>query len=151
MNRRYLLVLLRVATGFLFLYAGASKIMDPEWSAAGYLSAAKTFPDFYSWLLSPEILPAVNFINEWGLALLGVSLILGVFVRLSSVLGAVLMLLYYIPILDFPYAGEHSYIVDEHIIYILVLLYFASVNAGRVLGLDGIFTSGFGKLAKLLG
>lgn len=122
--------------GWLMFYAGITKVLNPSWSAVGYLKGAKTFAGFYNWLLTPNVLPVVNFINEWGLTLLGVSLILGIFVRLSSVLGAVLMILYYLPILDFPYVGEHSYLVDEHIIYALVLLYFAVVRAGRVMGLE---------------
>lgn len=130
------LFLLRVSTGWLMLYAGVTKIMDPAWSAAGYLQGAKTFPGLFQWFLQPGVLPAVNFVNEWGLALLGISLILGVAVRLSSLLGAVLMLLYYFPILDFPYPNPHSYIADEHIIYALVLILFASLRAGRTWGLE---------------
>ena len=129
--------LLRISLGWLMLYAGVTKIIDPAWSAAGYLRGAKTFPGFYDWLIQPSLLPTVNFINEWGLTLLGASLILGVFVRLSSVLGALLMILYYLPVLDFPYPNPHSYIVDEHIIYALALLYLAAVRAGRVWGLEG--------------
>ncbi len=133
------LFLLRIATGWMMLYAGVTKIMDPAWSAAGYLRGAKMFPAFFQWLLQPSILPTVNFVNEWGLTLLGVSLILGIGVRLSSILGAVLMLLYYLPILNFPYPNLHSYIVDQHVIYIFVLLFFASVRAGRIWGLEHIF------------
>ena len=118
------------------LYAGITKVLNPQWSADGYLKGAKTFAGLYQWLLSPGILPVANFVNEWGLTLLGVSLILGIFVRLSSVLGAVLMLLYYFPVLVFPYAGEHSYIVDDHIIYAFVLLFLAAMRAGRIWGLD---------------
>jgi thiosulfate dehydrogenase [quinone] large subunit len=130
------LFFLRVATGWMMLYAGITKIINPAWSAEGYLKGAKTFTGFYQWLAGPGILPAVNFVNEWGLTLLGVSLILGIGVRLSSVLGAVLMLLYYFPVLDFPYPNPHSYLVDEHIIYTLVLLLLASFRAGRVWGLE---------------
>ncbi|OGF62601.1 hypothetical protein A3C77_03745 [Candidatus Giovannonibacteria bacterium RIFCSPHIGHO2_02_FULL_45_13] len=117
-------------------YAGITKILDPNWSAAGYLKGAKTFVGFYQWLLQPNILPALNFVNEWGLTLLGISLVFGVFVRLSSVLGAILMLLYYFPILQFPYPNPYSYIVDEHIIYTLALLFLASLRAGRIWGLE---------------
>ena len=135
-SQKLFLFLTRIALGWLFFYAGITKVLNPNWSAAGYLRGVKTFTGFYDWLLTPTILPTVNFINEWGLTLLGVSLILGIFVRLSSVLGAALMILYYLPILDFPYVGEHSYLVDEHIIYALTLLYFAAVRAGRVMGLE---------------
>lgn len=117
-------------------YAGIIKVIDPAWSAAGYLKGAKMFTGFYQLLLTPNILPIVNVMNEWGLTLLGLSLIFGVFVRLSSLLGAILMLLYYFPILDFPYPNLHAYIVDEHIIYISVLLLFASFRAGRTWGLE---------------
>ncbi len=111
-------------------------MLNPEWSAAGYLRGAKTFTDFYQWLATPGVLPFVNFVNEWGLTLLGVSLIAGVFVRLSSFLAALLMLLYYLPMLNFPYPNSYSFIVDEHIIYISALLLLASFRAGRVWGLE---------------
>lgn len=130
------LFILRVSTGWLMFYAGITKVLNPEWSAAGYLKGAKTFVGFYQWLTSSGLLPIVNFLNEWGLTLLGVSLILGIGVRLSSILGAVLMLLYYFPVLDFPYPNPHSYIIDEHIIYAMILLLFASLRAGRVWGLE---------------
>ena len=111
-------------------------MLDPNWSAAGYLRGAKTFVGFYQWLLTPAILPTLNFINEWGLTLLGVSLIFGVAVRLSSILGAILMLMYYFPILQFPYPNPYAYIVDEHIIYVAALLFLAAIRAGRVWGLE---------------
>jgi thiosulfate dehydrogenase [quinone] large subunit len=91
---------------------------------------AKTFAWFYNLLASPSLLPFVDFLNKWGLTLIGLSLILGVFSKLSSLLGAILMLLYYFPILQFPYPNPHSFIVDEHIIYLLslVLLYFLDAD-----------------------
>lgn len=130
------LFLLRVTLGWMYFYAGITKVLNPNWSAAGYLKGAKSFTGFYQWLLEPGILPIVNFLNEWGLTLLGVSLILGIFVRLSSILGAVLMLLYYLAILQFPYPNTHAYIVDEHIIYITALLFLAAIRAGHVWGLE---------------
>ncbi len=129
------LFLLRISLGWLMFYAGITKVLNPSWSAAGYLNSAKTFHSLFAWFASPNILPVTNFLNQWGLTLLGASLILGIFVRFSSALGMALMFLYYLPILDFPIAGR-SYIIDEHIIYTLVLFYFASVKAGRVYGLE---------------
>ena len=134
--QKFSLFILRVSMGWLMLYAGLTKVLNPQWSAAFYLKDAKMFGGFFQWFMRPEIMPITNWLNEWGLTVLGVSLILGVFVRLTSIYGVVLMLLYYFPILDFPYAGEHSFIVDEHIIYTLVLLFFAAIRAGRVWGLE---------------
>lgn len=155
-GQKVVLFLLRVSLGWLFFYAGVTKLFDPGWTAAGYLQGAKTFGWFYEWLLTPNVLPIVNFLNEWGLTLLGVSLILGVAVRLSAMLGALLMLLYYFVILDFPYPNAHSFIVDEHIIYALALLLLACVRAGRVWGLERWCASlpvcsKFPKLRNLLG
>lgn len=130
------MAVLRIATGWLMFYAGITKVLNPEWSAAGYLNNAKTFTGLFQWLASPGMLPVINFINEWGLTLLGLSLILGVCVKWSGILGAVLMMLYYFPVLDFPKVGEHSYLVDEHIIYAVVLVVLALFNAGAVWGLE---------------
>lgn len=130
------LLLLRLGLGWLFFYAGITKILDPAWSAEGYLKGAKTFTGFYHWLASPSILPVTNFLNEWALALIGAALILGIFVRVASIAGAALMLAYYFPILNFPYPNPHSYIVDEHIIYALALLVLVKLKAGRTWGLE---------------
>src|SRR3989344_6316207 len=106
-TQKVALVILRVILGWMFFYAGVTKIADPNWSAAGYLTGAKTFTGLYQAMLTPNILPIINFINEWGLTLLGLSLIFGLFVRLSAWLGTLLMTLYYFPILDFPYPNPH--------------------------------------------
>lgn len=121
--------------GWFFFYAGITKVLNPEWSAAGYLTNAKSFSGFFGALASPGVLPFVNFVNEWGLTLLGVSLILGLGVRLSAVLGAILMLLYWVA-LPFPMPNQNSYIVDQHIIYVFALLLLGSLKAGRVWGLE---------------
>lgn len=155
-NQKLSLFLLRISLGWFYFYAGITKLIDPSWSAAGYLSGAKTFPFFYHWLLQPQIIPVVNFINELSLTLLGISLILGLFVRLSSWLGVLLMILYYLVILDFPYPNAHAFLVDEHIIYILVLAFFATIGAGRIWGLENWCSglpicSRFPRLRNLLG
>lgn len=133
------LALLRMGMGWLFLYAGWTKVVNPGWSAAGYLKGAKTFSGLYQWLASSANIEWINFLNQWGLVLIGVALILGVVVKLASFFGAVLMILYYFPILTFPMVGKHSYIVDEHIIYVLVFLLFMHTDAGKVWGLGKWF------------
>ena len=130
------LFLLRVTLGWMFFWAGITKLLDPSWSAAGYLNAAKTFAGFYHFLASPGILPLVNFLNGWGLTLVGAALVLGVFVRLASLAGGLIMVLYYLPILDFPYPNAHSFLVDEHVIYLFVFLVLASQRAGLIWGLE---------------
>ena len=130
------LMLLRVSLGGLLLYAGITKVLNPAWTAKGYLMGAKTFPGLYQWFASTENIGWVNFLNEWGLTLVGFALILGIFTRLASSFGILLMLLYYLPILQFPFVGEHSFIVDEHIIYIFALYVVGAFHSGRVWGLE---------------
>ena len=134
LESRFLLIA-RLALGWLMFYAGITKIVNPAWTAGGDLANAKTFPGFYGWLAAPENIGWINFLNEWGLTLIGISLILGLGVRLSSILGIALMLLYYFPVLEFPEVA-HGFIVDEHIVYAAVLAFFAAVRAGRYYGLD---------------
>jgi len=99
MNRatKISLLALRLAMGWLFLYAGVTKIINPDWSAIGYLNTAKTFPNLFQWFASPEMIGITNILNEWGLTIIGVSLISGMLVKWSSIGGIVLMALYYLP------------------------------------------------------
>lgn len=137
------LFFLRIATGWLFFYAGYVQLITEKWSAEGYLKGAKNFQELYFWLLRPDVLPIISQVNKWALILLGVSLIAGVFVRLSSYLGIVLMFLYYF-VLPFPAQSTHGLVVDEHIIYIGVLGVLAALRAGRFLGMDALLRTRFG-------
>lgn len=131
MFKKISLFLLRFGMGILFLWAGYTKLIDPAWSASGYISGSKVFVGFYNWLMQPNILPTINFLNEWGLTLIGIALILGIFTRLASFFGIVLMILYYLPI----YPPLHG-IVDEHIIYALVFLVLMAFGGGEILTLN---------------
>lgn len=129
------LFLLRITIGWLFLNAGIAKVINPEWTAAGYMKGALTLTGLYNWLAGSSLLPVINFLVEWGLVLMGISLILGICVKWSGYLGSILMFLFYLPVLSFPVVG-HGYIVDEHIIYIAGLLVLAAFEAGKVWGLE---------------
>lgn len=138
-TEKILLVLLRLSIGWIFFYAGITKILNPQWSAEGYIKGAKTFGELYQFFLRPEILPVVNFLNEWGLVLVGLSFLLGIFVRIGAVAGVLLMILYYFPAFSFPYAGSTYFLIDHHVVYSFVLIYCGITNAGLILGLDQIF------------
>jgi thiosulfate dehydrogenase (quinone) large subunit len=129
--------ILRVLLGIFFAYAGISKIINPDWSASGFLNNAHTFGDLYAWFALPANITWVNLLNEWGLTLIGLALIFGVFTRIVSITGILIMILYYFPSLNFPYAGEHAYIVDDHILYIAVFLVLIKTRAGHFWGWDG--------------
>lgn len=144
------ILMLRLSVGWLLFYAGITKVLDSEWTSAGYLKGAKTFSALYQWFGSAQNIGWVDFLNEWGLTLVGIALILGLATRAAALFGILLMLLYYFPILQFPYVGEHSYIVDEHIIYSFVLLIFIVSRAGRNWGLDAYIHRSSGKIPSLV-
>ena len=108
--------------------------MNPDWTAEGYITSAATFSEYYARLAEPHIIGWVDLANQWGLALIGAALILGLFVRWVGLAGFVLMLLYYFPVLEFPHV-ENSIIVDQHIIYALLLILLQQTEAGMTWGL----------------
>jgi len=120
---------------------GSSPITHCSISDIFLLENANTFSGFYSWLASPNILPIVDALNQWGLTIIGAVLIVGILVRFSAYLGALMMILYYFPGLTFPYVGEHSYIVDDHIIYAMAFLVLASMSSNHIWSLAGLFKS----------
>ncbi len=91
------LVILRLLIGWHIFYEGIAKLLKPGWSSASFLKESKwIFSDLFSWIVShSEVLKIVDFLNVWGLILIGAGLILGLFIRFASLSGVVLLLLYY--------------------------------------------------------
>jgi len=110
------IAILRLALGWYMLADGMLIVLNPQWSAAGFLLHAKTFPVLYAWFASPANLWWVNPLNEWGIVLVGVALITGVCVRPAAWAGAALMILYYFPHFGYPFVLPYGWVVEEHII-----------------------------------
>jgi len=138
-SQKAIVFALRLMLGWVFLYAGMRQIFFIEnWSAAGFLKDPKTFADFYALFAGPGVVPYVSFLVKWGHLLIGLSLISGFMVRVGSGFGALLMLLYYFPRMEFPYvSGVNQFIVEYHLVYAVLLLYLGAVKAGRIWGLEG--------------
>ena len=83
----------------------------------------------------------------WGEILIGICLILGLLVRFAGFWGIIMMLLFYFA--GFP--PQNSFIVDEHIIYALVLILFMVSNSGYFWGLDKRLEKIFPQLKLLMG
>lgn len=150
--QNFALFILRTVMGWMFLNAGINHFLDKKFSGAGYVSGAKSFVWLYQLFLNPQVLPIVDSLVKYGLVLLGVSLVIGLFVRLSSYLGMLLMFLFYLPTLNFPFVGmQGSVLVSQHIIYMAALLVLVSFRAGKVWGLEKLFlnSSFFYKYPKL--
>jgi uncharacterized membrane protein YphA (DoxX/SURF4 family) len=82
-----------------------------------------------------------------GLLILGSLLILGFLTRPAAFLGAVMLVMFYLPTAPLPgvylpdvIAGtEHSYIVNKNLIEAIALLAIAALPTGSWFGIDGVF------------
>ena len=123
-------------------FAGIEKVVDPHWSAKGFLLGAKTFPALYAWFAAPTNIWWVNPLNAWGITLVGVALLLGVAVRPAAFAGAALVMLYYFPQYTFPYV-PHGFIVDEHIIYAAAFIFIAYFPPAHRFGINNLVRDSF--------
>ena len=145
------LLILRIIVGWHFLYEGIVKLFIPDWSAEAYLSGSYGFlSGFFHWLASdPTLLNIVDFMNVWGMILIGAGLFLGIFIRISSVGGIVLLLLYYFA---YPPFGSsvfsvssegHYWLINRNLIeaFILVVIYLWPVKEYSLEKFIGYFRS----------
>lgn len=140
------LVLLRMAIGWHFLYEGVCKLLMPDWSSAAYLERANwLFAEFFQWIAgTPEALRVVDLLNMWGLAAIGLGLIVGCFTRLASVFGILLVGLYYIanpPFIATGYgvpAEGHYLIINKNMVEMLALALIVLFPAGKYWSLDTV-------------
>jgi uncharacterized membrane protein YphA (DoxX/SURF4 family) len=139
-----ILVVMRMLIGWHFLYEGISKMLIPGWTAAGYLENSRwIFSGLFHWLASsPQALQIVDFLNIWGLTLIGLALILGVFIRIASIGGIALLGLYYLanpPFvgIDFGIPAEGHYLfVNKNLIEMAALVILAVFPTGQLFGLE---------------
>lgn len=124
--------LLRILLGIQFLISGITK-MSPNWSASGYLEAS-TGP-FREFFISLAGNPLIDFLNVWGLFLIGLSLILGLFIRPASFFAGILMILYFFA--HFEQNTMHGPI-NYHAIYLIIFAIYMSGGAGHAFGLDSL-------------
>jgi thiosulfate dehydrogenase [quinone] large subunit len=136
-TERALILFFRLTMAWTFLYAASHQVLVPGWSVAGFLNSTKTFHGIYSQFTGPAIAPVLSFLVGYGHLLIGLSLLVGLMVRLSAVFGILLMLLYWTAHMDFPYISDtNNFLVDEHIVYAGVLVLLIVERAGHVFGLD---------------
>lgn len=140
---KYTYALLRVSLGFVFFWAFIDKLFGfyftttPEnsWLAGnsptyGFLKFGTQGPlaeTFQS--LAGSVW--VDYLFMTGLFLIGISLILGIFMRLSVFSGTLMLMLMYLATIP----PEHNPVIDDHVIYSLVLLSFLYIHPENYFGL----------------
>jgi thiosulfate dehydrogenase [quinone] large subunit len=137
-SSKLILILLRISVGWYFLYQGIVTILNPEWTILPYIKDPGTFSNFYLYLARPDILPYVSYLVKGLFVLIGAFLIIGLFVRVFGLLGTILQLFFYFPLLHFPYAGSY-YIVNQELLVALLVLYLVLIRAGEFFGMGTMF------------
>ena len=151
------ITVLRVLVGWHFLYEGLSKLTSPSWSAAGYMKQARgPFAElFRSIAAQPNLLANADLITMWGLTLVGLCLILGLFTRLASLGGIAFLLLFYLcnpPFVGYFYSipTEGSYlVVNKNLVELCALVVIFATGSGRYAGLDRILHGLFARRPRL--
>jgi thiosulfate dehydrogenase [quinone] large subunit len=130
----------RMLMAWTFLYAASHQGMfNPKFSAAGFLNHTKTFHDVYAMIATPAWDPILTFMVSYGHLLIGLSLLVGLMVRVSSVFAVALLLMYWTAHMEWPFIeNTNNFIVDYHIVYAVVCVYLFVKRAGHVWGLDGV-------------
>ena len=124
------ITLLRMAIGWHFLYEGFVKVFAEKWSAYPFLANTSGFlSGFYHWLsASPQLMKVVDFLNIYGLIIIGLGLFIGLFVRYAAIFGALLLTLYYFAYPPFgasllSSSDGHLFIVDKIFIEAVALVF----------------------------
>jgi thiosulfate dehydrogenase [quinone] large subunit len=144
-RKNTLVGVLRITMGWLFLWPFLDKLFGLGFSTpterawpfgagpsptAGYLGNATTGPlaGLFQGLAGNAV---VDWLFMLGLLGIGLALVLGIGVRIAAVSGAALMLLMWASAL-WP---VNNPIIDDHIIYAILLICLAAAGAGQWLGL----------------
>lgn len=129
--------------GFVFLWAFFDKLFglgfataaDKSWLAGnsptfGFLKfgAHGPFKPFFESLAGSVV---VDYLFMFGLLGIGLTLMLGIARKITTLSGTLLLFLMWLALLP----PEHNPILDEHIIYILALQLLLQLRSGEVFGL----------------
>ena len=136
----WFVVALRFVMGGMIMFAGLGKyafVSGEAFDASGYLvhgvdPASPVSGLYASMAASPALMELINVIVPATQVLIGLALILGGFVRLAALGGAIQMTMFYLG----GWEGQWLALFDSTLIYAVVFLAIGAFAAGRVAGLD---------------
>lgn len=142
-THRKALGLARIALGWVFFWAFIDKVFGLGFATVAgkaWINGVSPTYGFLKFGTTGSFASAFqglagNILVDWlfmiGLFGLGLALILGIGMRIAAYAGTILLLLLYVAV--FP--TKNNPIVDEHIIYILLLIALYAGNAGEYFGI----------------
>jgi len=149
----FLLVALRVLLGWYFLYEGFVKIANPDWSSFGYLmdSQGAFAGIFHSMAAKANLVALVDWLNKWGLAMIGLGLMLGFLTQFALFFGMLLLIMYYcshpaLASVTYLMPQEGSYLwVNKTLIEIFTMAVLLVFPTGHIAGIDRFISKWFKK------
>lgn len=148
-KEKIILALLRISLGWIFFWPFLDKLFGLGFSTkpenawllgvsptTGFLQFAVKGP-FASLFQKLAGLAWVDWLFMFGILLIGLALILGIGIRIAAYSGMLLLLLMWLATLQ----PEHNPLIDEHIIYALLLLLLYKMKAGEIFGLGKWWSS----------
>ncbi len=141
---KWSVTVIRIAAGWHLLYEGLSKLIAGGWSSAPFLAGSRwIFAPVFTWMSeSSAITSIIDFLNIWGLILIGLALVLGLFTRAAAGAGALLLLFYFVAYPPIPgymisVPAEGSYLwINKTLIELFVLAAFIFIPSGTHFGID---------------
>jgi thiosulfate dehydrogenase [quinone] large subunit len=133
----YWLVVLRLVVGWWLLHAGLDKLLSWPFNASWFLGGAAQGTSLGP-LLAPFtdgiLLTFTNIAIPVGQVLIGLGVMVGALTRLASFFGAFMMVFFYF--INGETGGWAHGLVTGELLGLLLFAMFASLGAGRVLGID---------------
>ncbi len=144
---RFALAVLRLAMGFIFLWAfldktfglGFSTPVERAWINGGTPSQGFLLGDSVVGPLKPFFSSIASPASDWlfmaGMLGIGLAVMLGIGLRISAIAGTVILVAMYLA--EWPFtagAGSTNPVVEYHIIYALSLIVIAILAAGDTIG-----------------
>ncbi|MDP9027018.1 MAG: DoxX family protein [Actinomycetota bacterium] len=144
---RIVVAVLRLSVGFVFLWTffdkafglGYPTVTSRSWIRGGSptqeLLTGSTVVGPLKPLFAAVAGPAADILFMTGMLVVGLAVMFGVALRISAIIGSVMLLLMFLAAWSFDRnTGSTNPLVDSHIISALVLIAFASLSAGDTWG-----------------
>ena len=150
--KNYFLAFSRISLGWIFLWAFLDKMFGLGYTTSpeaawlnggnpiyGYLTYGTSgpFAESFSGLADSTFFQWLFMIGLLGI---GLSLILGIGLKVAAYTGALLLMLMYISALPMVSEGSHNPLVDDHVVYAFLLLYLGYTNEDHKLSLGNAWS-----------
>lgn len=138
------LLILRFVIGWHVLFEGISKVLNPQWTSANFLQESQgILSGFSNWILSnASLLTVIDFLNIWGLVIIGLGLIFGILFKPAAIIGSILIFIYYLsvpPLVGYEYtlpSDGSNLVFNRTLIESTALLGLALFPTSKIFGLD---------------